>query len=276
MSQYQLMCNDAVEATRNLPPNSVHLTVFSPPYDNLRGYGGNSGIDLNALGVALFSATADGGVCAMIIQDQSVDGVRSGTTFRTITHWIDEVGWNLMECCIYHRHGRPGQYRNRFRCDHEYIVLFFKGKALRHFDSEAVKIPALHAGKVVRVRTRDYDGSIEPETKWFQSSMKDRGTVWFYNTDSQHNASKAEHPATFPDQLAEDIIKCFSAPGDVVFDPTMGSGTTGVIALRMERLFAGCDIAPEYVELAKKRIAQEGPNVRASEFFDIEVQNIKI
>jgi site-specific DNA-methyltransferase (adenine-specific) len=88
--------------------------------------------------------------------------------------------------------------------------------------------------------------------------MKCRGTVWRYSTsNSEGNRLKLQHPATFPDKLAEDLILCFSKPNELVFDPMCGSGTTCVMAKKNNRNFIGIDIAEEYCQIARKRLEDE-------------------
>jgi site-specific DNA-methyltransferase (adenine-specific) len=88
--------------------------------------------------------------------------------------------------------------------------------------------------------------------------MKCRGTVWQYATsNAEGNRLKLQHPATYPDKLAEDLILTFSRPDDLVLDPMCGSGTTCVMAARNERRYLGIDVAAEYVEIARKRLEAE-------------------
>jgi hypothetical protein len=68
-----------------------------------------------------------------------------------------------------------------------------------------------------------------------------------------------ENEAPFPEQLAERYVRSFCPPGGLVLDPFVGSGTTGAVAVRLGRRFAGCDIRPEQVELARLRIAAAAP-----------------
>ena len=63
-----------------------------------------------------------------------------------------------------------------------------------------------------------------------------------------------KHPATFPEKLAEDHILSWSNPGDIVFDPMCGSGTTCKMAFLNQRNFIGCDISKDYVDIAKERL----------------------
>lgn len=80
-------------------------------------------------------------------------------------------------------------------------------------------------------------------------------TVWTITTQPYPDA----HFATFPEELPERCIKAGSRIGDTVLDPFAGSGTTGRVALRLGREFIGCELNPEYVELARKRIGGAAP-----------------
>ena len=76
-----------------------------------------------------------------------------------------------------------------------------------------------------------------------------RFNIWeFANTD------RSNHPAIFPEQLANDHIISWSNEGDLVFDPFMGSGTTGKMAKLNNRRFIGIEKVEEYFNIAKERI----------------------
>jgi site-specific DNA-methyltransferase (adenine-specific) len=86
---------------------------------------------------------------------------------------------------------------------------------------------------------------------------KTRTNIWEYavglgGTTSDREAFK--HPAVFPEGLARDHIISWSNKGDIVFDPMMGSGTTGKMAVLLERRFIGVEVSEEYFEIAKQRI----------------------
>jgi site-specific DNA-methyltransferase (adenine-specific) len=250
---------DALDVLSRFPPGYIPLTVFSPPYDGIRDYGNNWSLDYKNLGELLYNATVEGGVCAVVIGDGTKDFAKSLTTFRWAVDWVDRVGWRLFECCIYSRHGNPGAWWNkRFRVDHEYILIFFKGKRPRAFDKSSLMIPSLHAGKIYTGTDRLTSGGfkrIEPKAV---NPNKCRGTIWEYATsNTEGNRLKLEHPATFPDRLATDLIQCFSLSGDLVLDPMCGSGTTCVMAQRLGRSYVGIDINPAYVQIAKKRLQME-------------------
>ena len=70
---------------------------------------------------------------------------------------------------------------------------------------------------------------------------------------SSEKANHSEHPAVFPLQLAKDHIKSWSNEGDLVLDPFMGSGTTGLAALELNRRFIGFEISEKYSKIANER-----------------------
>jgi DNA modification methylase len=250
---------DALEVLPSVPRGSVDLTVFSPPYDGIRDYGKDWSFDYKSLGSALYEATTEGGVCAVVLGDGTRDFAKSLTTFRWAVDWVDRIGWRLFECCIYRRHGNPGAWwTQRFRVDHEYILIFFRGARPRHFDKSSLMVPSKHAGKVYSGTDRLTNGGfkkIEPKSV---NEVKCRGTLWDYSTsNTEGNRTKLAHPATFPDKLAEDLILCFSGPGDFVLDPMCGSGTTCVMAAKHRRDYLGIEINPEYHAIASKRMHEE-------------------
>jgi DNA modification methylase len=80
-------------------------------------------------------------------------------------------------------------------------------------------------------------------------------SVWTITTQPYAEA----HFATYPDKLIEPCILAGSKEGDTVLDPFTGSGTTGAVAIRLQRNFVGCELNPAYVQLARKRIGAVAP-----------------
>ncbi len=77
-------------------------------------------------------------------------------------------------------------------------------------------------------------------------------SIWSFPTTS---FKVTGHPAPFPDELPYRLIKLYSFPGDLVVDPFVGSGTTCIVAKKLNRRWLGFDIEPEYIELARERIS---------------------
>ena len=174
---------------------------------------------------------------------------------------VDHCGWKLFECCIYSRHGNPGAWwSKRFRVDHEFILIFFKGQRPSFFDKSHMMIESKHAGRSFAGTDRTSGGDLRPIAKKVVNPTKCRGTIWGYaSSNTEGNKLKMKHPATFPDKLASDVVKCFTSPEGLVVDPMCGSGTTLVAAGQAGRRFVGFDVSEAYIEIANQRIAAEVP-----------------
>jgi len=249
---------DCVEGMKQIPDNSIDLAVFSPPYNNIREYNGFE-LDLHETGKQLFRILKDGGISVMIIQDQTKNFGKSLTSFRTIVDWCDNIGFKLFECCIYQKQGVEGAWwTKRFRVDHEYIPIFLKGDKPQYFNKENLKILSKHGGKFMTGRaTRKTDGTTFKSTKKMINITKCRGTIWDYITCGDGTKLKHEHPATFPDKLPYDIIQCFCPENGIVIDPFMGSGTSALAAIKLNRKWIGFEISEKYCDLINKRIKEE-------------------
>ena len=254
----QIICGDAIEIMKSWPSSSIDMVVTSPPYDNVRDYKGFS-LNLSTAGDEMHRVLKDGGVVAMVIQDQTKNFGKSLTSFRTILDWCDRIGFKLFETVIYRKYGAEGAWWNkRFRVDHEYIPVFLKGERPQYFNKEHLKIPSKHGGKTMTGGgTRLTNGIRIPTRSITINPMKCRGTIWEYMTAGDGSRLKHEHPATFPNQLPYDFIQCFCPKGGIVLDPFAGSGTTTVAAKNLGRSYIGIDIASEYCTVAKKRMEIE-------------------
>ncbi len=255
----RILLGDCVPLTSALPAASVDLSLFSPPYDEVRNYRGEWRVDFQALGRNLYRLSKEGGICAVVIGDSTKHFAKSLSSFKLAVDWCEHQGWRLFECCIYYRHGNPGAWWNtRFRVDHEYILLFLKGKKPKYFDKQHLLVPSKHAGKIYTGTDRLTSGGFKHIAPKAVQPEKCRGTVWRYAaSNTEGNRLKSEHPATFPDKLAEDLIRCFTEPGAMVLDPMCGSGTSCVMAARHGRNYLGMEISAEYCKLAERRLAGE-------------------
>lgn len=258
-----IQCSDCVEGMKSLPDNCIDLVVTSPPYDEIRKYNGFN-YDLHATGKELFRILKDGGIAIMVIQDQTKDFAKSLTSFRTIVDWVDNIGFRLFETVIYKKHGAEGAWwTKRFRVDHEYMPIFLKGGRPQYFNKEQLKIPSKHGGKTMTgCATRLTNGTTLTSKKVTINPLKCRGTIWDYVTCGDGTRLKHQHPATFPDKIPYDLIQCFCPENGIVLDPFMGSGTTALAAVQLERNYIGFDISQEYSALAKRRIRDEGAKTK--------------
>ena len=226
--------------------------VTSPPYDDLRTYGNEfNGIDCCQVITAIATALADGGVMVWNVADATVNGSETGTSFRHALHGI-ECGLRLHDTMIYCKDVATNPVPNRYHSAFEYMFVFSKG-APRTFNGIR-DWPNKSKGRLITGTTRKKDGT----TKALSGIG---GTVpecslrrnWWPITNS-YTGDTEGHPAPMPRSMAEDHITSWSNLVDVVFDPFMGSGTTGVAAVKLGRKFIGCEIEPKYFDIACKRI----------------------
>lgn len=264
----KIIQGDSAEVLKQLPANSIDLVVTSPPYDQIRDYNGFT-LDLHAIGMQLFRVMKPGGVVAMVIQDSTKNFAKTLTSFRTIVDWCDNIGFKLFETVIYHKNGTEGAWwTHRFRVDHEYMPIFFKGERPAYFNKEPLKVPSKWGGKVMTGSgNRRTSGETTQTVTRPINLMKCRGTVWDYMMAGDKNPLKRKHPAVFPDKIPFDFIQCFCPPDGIVVDPFVGCGSTAVTAKGLGRHYIGIDISPEYCALAEERIKTDSGKYAQQTFF---------
>lgn len=248
---------DCVEGMSHIEDNSIDMAITSPPYDQIRDYNGFN-FDLHKTGEQLYRILKDGGIAAMVIQDQTKDFGKTLTSFKTIIDWCDNIGFKLFECVIYRKNGSEGAWwTNRFRVDHEYMPIFLKGHRPQYFNKESLKIPSKHGGKTMTGSgNRMTNGKTTGTVRMVINEMKCRGTIWDYLMAGDKDPIKRKHPAPFPDKIPSDFIQCFCPPGGIVVDPFMGCGSTAVAAIKNQRKYIGFETSEEYCGLAKQRVDQ--------------------
>lgn len=121
-------CGDNVEGLRSLPAECIDLTVTSPPYDNLRDYNGYTW-DFEALARELYRVTKPGGVVVWVVNDATVDGSETGSSFRQALFFKD-CGFNLHDTMTWDKGGftATGSLAVRYGPVFEYMFIFSKGK----------------------------------------------------------------------------------------------------------------------------------------------------
>jgi DNA modification methylase len=248
----RIIQGDCVKEMRNLQSDIIDLTVTSPPYDNLRTYNGYS-FDFENTAKEIYRLTKKGGVVVWIVGDATINGSETGTSFRQALYFKD-CGFNLHDTMIWNKgkFSAVGALATRYAPVFEYMFVFSKGK-LKTFNpliDRKNKVKGRISGNI-----RQKDGSFKPMSTAgnMRREFGQRFNIWEQCPDTR----QLGHPAIFPEALAQDHIISWSNAGDVVFDPFMGSGTTGKMAILNGREFIGIDISPEYCELARKRIEGE-------------------
>lgn len=252
---------DNVQTMREaIPDASIDLVVTSPPYDNLRTYGGHTW-DFEGLAAELWRAIKPGGVVVWIVNDATVDGSETGTSFRQALHF-KEIGFRLHDTMIYRKLALTFPESNRYYPCFEYMFVFSHGApkaACLIADRQNTQ-----AGQAIHAKERQVDGSFLPmsgaEKGNAIKSVGVRWNVWEYQTGHGHSSKDQaafQHPATFPESLARDHILSWSNEGDTVLDPFSGSGTTLKMARLMGRKGIGIEIHQDYCDIAVERLRQK-------------------
>ena len=247
----KLIHGDCREYLFTFEPDSIDLIVTSPPYDNLRTYNNSSTwgwSEFSAIATGLWRVTKPGGVVVWVVGDATIKGSETGTSFRQAL-FFKEIGFNLHDTMIYEKSTSPFPMHTRYNQLFEYMFIFSKN---RQPTFNPIKIPTKTGGlnRKIDGGYRMKDGTIKSAKYETRKMTKTMGNIWKYPVGGK----KQKHPATFPEKLAHDHIISWSNEGDTVFDPLMGSGTTGKMAKLLNRDFIGIEIDKEYFEIAKQRI----------------------
>lgn len=171
-------------------------------------------------------------------------------------------GWWLRSDVIWHKpNPMPSSVTDRPTTAHEYVFLL--SKSARYFyDMEAIAERAVHAGRIVSYdgtqKNTGHENRTYPGTKPRDIEVgetRNARSVWTITTKPFPEA----HFATFPPELPERCIRAGSREGDTILDPFAGAGTTGLVALRLNRRFVGIELNPEYAAMAESRIIGDAP-----------------
>ena len=240
---------------------SIHLVVTSPPYWTLKKYrdhGDQLGdvadyetflLELDKIWKHCFRALVPGGRLICVVGDVCLsrrknDGRHTVVPLHaSIQEHCRRIGYDNLAPIIWHKIanaafeasgngagflGKPYEPNAVIKNDIEFILMERKPGGYRK--------PTV-ATRVLSVI------SDENHKQWFRS-------IWSGVT----GASTRDHPAPYPEELAERLVRMFSFVGDTVLDPFMGTGTTTVSAARWGRNSIGVEVDPHYFEMAERRI----------------------
>ena len=198
----------------------------------------------------LYRVTKQGGVVVWNVNDSTRDGCESCTSYRQVLFFKD-IGFNI-ETMIWEKTGSGCLGSNLFYGQNfEFMFILTKGKP---------KTTNLICDRENKVKS----GTVKVNSSLNQSGkgttriierkpFGKRNNIWRFDTQKG-----SEHPAPFPEQLANDHIISWSNEGDLVYDPFMGSGTTAKMAVLNNRNYIGSEISKEYCEIAEQRLKMCG------------------
>ena len=240
---------------KQIPDESIDLTVTSPPYDNLRSYNGNieqwSFGKFQAIAKEIFRITKTGGVVVWIVNDATIKGSETGTSFKQAL-FFKECGFNLHDTMIWQKIS-PFQHKNRYIQSFEYMFVFSKGE--RKLANLICDRKNKWGGTQIHGTERQANGKTKQlsdvQTSKVVKEYGARLNIWDIPPEKNN---KTGHPAVFPERIAIDHIFSWSNEGDTVLDCFMGSGTTGVACVNTNRNFIGIEIDDGYFKIAESRI----------------------
>jgi site-specific DNA-methyltransferase (adenine-specific) len=215
----------------------------------MRTYNGYS-FDFESVAKELYRVTKPGGVVVWVVADQTLGLNESGTSFRQALYF-KECGFNLLDTMIWEKAGMlpaTDRYYNVF----EYMFVFSKGRpAAMNFICDC---KTTNPG---RIQEKDVCASSNGERQrgegtFVRNEFGKRSNIW--KVPSVKNTETGCHPAPFPEAIARDHIITWSNPGDLIYDPFMGSGTTAKMALALDRHYIGSEISEEYCKVIDKRL----------------------
>jgi DNA modification methylase len=165
-------------------------------------------------------------------------------------------GWYLRQDIIWHKpNPMPESVRDRCTKSHEYIFLLAKS-AKYHFDGKAIQTETRGGehDKRARIGRKTYPTAL---INGIRNSgyypMANKRSVW----SVCNHPEKEAHFACFPQMLIADCIKAGCPEGGIVLDPFMGSGTTAVVARKLNRNYVGFELNPDYVKIAETKLQRE-------------------
>ena len=247
-----------LDTMARMEDNFIDLTVTSPPYDNLRDYKGYS-FDFENVAKELYRVTKVGGVVVWVVGDAVIDGGESGTSFRQALYF-QQIGFLIHDTMIYEKNGAAypaNDKSNRYSQVFEYMFILSKGKPKTYNLLKDRKNRWAGATNFGTPSTRKTNGKTGKSEAFVVSEFGYRNNIWKYNNGAGYSSKDEiafEHPAIFPEELAQDHIITWSNENDIVYDCFGGSGTTAKMAHKLKRNRILSEISSEYCELANKRI----------------------
>lgn len=290
LGEHRLCCGDCVNPSdieKLFKGECASLCFTSPPYAEQRKdtYGGTPAdrypewfIDVAAM---VWSILKETGSFFVNIKEHVDDGCRSLYVMRTVIA-MTENGWRYIDQMIWFKPGLPGGWPNRLKNDFEPIHFFTKSENINyvvqevdiekekcdvdvvcmsedvfHFTKQKkILFKPRHVGKVsdqIAVyktgnQSKRANGNVTVVAKTKKGIARPGNVIQVSN-----NADSVDHPAAFPVKLPQFFMKLVTEPGDVVYEPFTGSGTSIIAAEQLKRRCYGMEISPKYCDLIIKR-----------------------
>jgi DNA modification methylase len=278
----KVVLGDVRKVCKTIPNNCIQSIITSPPYFGHRKYSGDDS-DINEIGREknLNEYVNNLTFCFELmkpkLKDTGVLWINLGDTYRQkellgvpwrVAFALKDKGWRLRSDIIWKKpNAMPSSVKDRPTTDHEYIFLFSKTSDY-YYDADSIREPHVTFSAESKMRggrkhLRKRNGTPEQgknggnqnlhNGRWdqaFHPQGRNKRTVWEIPLGKFREA----HFAVYPEKLVETCLLASTKMDDIVFDPFTGSGTTGIVAIKHNRKFIGCELVPKYQKMAQKRI----------------------
>lgn len=263
----RIIQGDCLDIIKTFPDGCIDLIVTSPPYADNRKKS-YQGVPIEQyvewflpISEQLKRILKPEGSFVLDIKERAVNGERQTYVLELILG-MKKQGWLWIEEYIWHKKNcYPGKWPNRFRDAWERCLHFTKQKRFEMFQ-QAVMVPMgswaqkrlekLSDTDRIRDESRSLSGFGKNVSHWL-------GKKYVYPTNVLHLAtecSNRNHSAAFPISLPVWFIKLFTQEGDVVLDPFIGSGTTALACIELNRHYIGIELMGNYYQLALNAISK--------------------
>jgi len=262
LPEYALACADSQDYLAGLEDGSVQLVITSPPYNIGKSYETRVSIrdylatqrDVIA---ELVRVTGDrGSICWQV-----GNYVDHGEVFPLDVFFYDifkDFGLKLRNRIVWH-FGHGLHASKRFSGRYETVLWFTKSDDYV-FNLDPVRVASKYPGK--RHFKGDKAGQLSgnplgknPSDFWESLADEWESGIWEIPNVKSNHPEKTAHPCQFPVELVERCVLALSDEGDTVLDPYVGAGSSVIAALKRGRRAIGVDRSPEYIELARQRVA---------------------
>lgn len=234
-----------------IPDGHFRLVVTSPPYNLGKAYERRTSLERYLHGQAAVIAE-----CVRVLAP-------GGSIVWQVGHHIDDGEVVPLDIVLYpYFKSHNLQLRNRIVWHFEHglhcsnrlsgrheTLLWFTREGPYRFDLDPIRVPQKYPAK------KHYKGPNRGQLSG-NPLGKNPGDVWVIPNVKHNHVEKTEHPCQFPVELVERLVLALTEPGDRVFDPYMGVGSTLVAAIANDREGWGCDTEPAYVAVARDRLAR--------------------
>ena len=262
LGPHRLICGDcrnAEDVARLLDGVSVNVAFTSPPYASQRKYDESSGFKpispdeyvdwFEAVQANVRQHLAEDGSWFVNIKEHCEDGQRSlYVKDLTIAH-VRRWAWRFVDELAWVHSGFPGRWPDRFKNAHEAIFQFSPSRPKFRPGSVCVQGTTFAYRSESRMALGDngdgFDSGATPE--------RVPGLAYPSNVIKMPAGGDGSHTAAFPLGLPTFFVKAFSDPGDVIFDPFLGSGTTLIAAAQHGRIGYGSELSPGYCDVIRRR-----------------------